>query len=412
MNTVAMPAALEGVKVVEIASPYTRYCAKLFAEMGADVILVEPPGGSRGRREAPFIGDMPGLERSLPFAYYNTSKRGITLDLDSASGREIFIELVAGADLVLEGERAGTMASRGLAYERLREARPTLVVTSITAFGQTGPYAQFECEDMVGVALGGFMYLSGYPDASPLRAYGNQGYLAAGTYAAVASMLALTNAELHDVGDHLDVSMQECVVMAMENAVQNFDLEGTVRRRVGAKQRYAGTGVFECADGYVYMMAAGIGANKFWGYSLSWLTEEKVPGVERLQGDEWTQFDYIQTDEAKRIFSEVFAPWVKTRTKAYLYNEGQKRHVPLAPVNTPKDILASRQLEHRGYFVDIEHPETDRPLRMPGAPYKLTGTPWRMQRRAPQLGEHNTEIYGALGRSGETLQRLYAAGVI
>jgi benzylsuccinate CoA-transferase BbsE subunit len=260
--------------------------------------------------------------------------------------------------------------------------------------------------------MGGFMYLSGYPDASPLRAYGNQGYLAAGTYGAVASMLAITTAETEGVGDHLDVSMQECVVMAMETAVQVFDLEHTVRKRVGARQRYAGTGIFECADGYVYMMAAGIGANKFWGYSLGWLKEEKVAGVERLQGDEWKEFEYIQTEDAKRIFAEVFAPWAKTKTKAYLYNEGQKRHIPLAAVNTPQDILKNPQLEYRGYFVDVDHPETERKLRMPGAPYKLSRTPWRMQRRAPLLGEHNAEVYGALGRDDEALQRLYSAGVI
>jgi benzylsuccinate CoA-transferase BbsE subunit len=198
----------------------------------------------------------------------------------------------------------------------------------------------------------------------------------------------------------------------METAVQVFDLEGTVRKRVGARQRYAGTGVFECADGYVYMMAGGIGANKFWGYSLSWLTEEKVPGVERLAGEEWKAFEYIQTEDAKRIFAEVFAPWAKRKTKAYLYNEGQKRHIPLAPVNTPQDILENPQLEYRGYFVEVDHPGTGRKLRMPGAPYKLSRTPWRQQSRAPMLGEHNAEIYGALGRSDESLGRLFSAGVI
>lgn len=411
MNSASLP-ALRGIKIVELASPYTRYCGKLFADMGAEVVLVEPPRGGKGRREAPFIDDRPGLERSLSFAYYNTSKRGVTLDLDALRGRELFLELVAQADLVLEGERPGRLAALGLDYDALAQARPGLVQTSVTAFGQTGPYSQFECEDMVGVAMGGFMYLSGYPDTAPLRAYGNQAFLAAGTYASVASMLALTSAELEGAGDHLDVSMQECVVMAMETAVQVFDLEHTVRKRVGARQRYAGTGVFECADGYVYMMAAGIGANKFWGYSLGWLEEEKVPGVDRLQGAEWKDFEYIQTEDAKRIFAEVFAPWAKTKTKAYLYNGGQKRHIPLAAVNTPQDILDNPQLEYRGYFVDVEHPETQKKLRMPGAPFRLSRTPWKMQRRAPLLGEHNAEVYGALGRDGETLARLHSAGVI
>ena len=412
MSNQITPSALQGIRILELASPYTRYAGKLFADMGADVVLIEPPAGSPLRREGPYIADLPGLERSLSFAYYNTSKRGITLNLECDAGRAIFLELASNADLVLEGEKAGMMVQRGLDYLRLQELRSSLVLTSITPFGQTGPYSQFESEDLVGMAMGGFMYLSGYPDTEPICAYGGQAYLAAGMYAAVASMLALTSAELSGEGDHVDVSMQECVVMAMETAVQYFDLEKTIRKRFGANQRFAGSGVFECKDGYVYMMAAGIGANKFWSYSLQWLINEKVPGVERLQGDRWQQIEFVQSDEAKQIFAEIFAPWAKQKTKAELYHEGQKNHVPLAPVNTPRDILLSKQLEHRGYFVDVEHPETDLPLRMPGAPYRLSRTPWRMQNTAPRLGEHNAAVYRETGRDEKELQKLHLAGAI
>jgi benzylsuccinate CoA-transferase BbsE subunit len=256
------------------------------------------------------------------------------------------------------------------------------------------------------------MYLTGYPDSPPVHAYGDQAYLAAGMYASVASMLALTTAETKGVGQHLDVSMQECVVMAMETAAQYLDLEGTVRKRFGANQRFAGSGVFECKDGYVYMMAAGIGANKFWSYSLEWLMEERVPGVERLKGERWKEIEYVQSDEAKIIFAEVFGPWAKARTKAQLYHDGQRHHVPLAPVNGPKDILASPQLEHRRYFVDVPHPHAGRPLRMPGAPYRLSRTPWRIGRPAPLLGEHNAAVYGEIGVDAQRLQQLYAGGVI
>lgn len=407
-----MPSALCGVRVLELASSCTRYAGKLFADMGADVILVEPPSGSQLRREGPFISDLPGLERSLSFAYYNTSKQGITLDLDCRGGRALFLDLVSRADIVLEGEIPGMMAQRGLAYETLAERQRKLVLTSVTPFGQTGPYSHFECEDLIAMALGGFMYLSGYPDSEPIRAYGSQAYLAAGMYAAVSSMLALTSAELSGEGEQVDVSMQECVVMAMETAVQYFDLEKTVRRRFGANQRFAGSGVFECKDGYVYMMAAGIGANKFWSHSLQWLVNEQVPGVERLQGEEWRRIEFVQSDEAKRIFAEVFAPWAMQKTKAELYHKGQRNHVPLAPVNTPTDILQSKQLEHRSYFVNIDHPESETPLRMPGAPYQLSRTPWRVQRRAPLLGEHNAAVFGKAGLDEQKLQQLYSAKVI
>ncbi len=406
------PSALSGLRVLEIAGPCTRYAGKLFADMGADVVLVEPPEGGATRREPPYIEDVPGTERSLCHAYYNTSKRGVTLDLDSTSGQGLFRELASGAALVIEGEKPGTMKQRGLDYDALSARRPQLVVTSVTPFGQSGPYASYECDDIVALALGGFMYLTGYPDSSPLRAYGDQAYLAAGMYAAVASMLALTTAETQDIGQHVDVSMQECVVMAMETAAQYVDLEGAVRKRFGANQRFAGSGVFECKDGYVYMMAAGIGANKFWSYSLEWLMSERVPGVERLQGERWKEMEFVQSDEAKRIFAEVFSPWAKAHTKAELYHAGQRHHVPLAPVNGPKDILSSPQLAHRGYFVEVPHREAQQPLRMPGAPYRLSRTPWRISRRAPQLGEHNAEVYGEIGVDQGRLRSLHAGGVI
>ncbi len=407
-----LPAALAGLRVLELDSPCTRYAGKMFADMGADVVLVEPPLGGSTRNEGPFIGNIFGQERSLSFAYYNTSKRGVTLNLQSVEGQKLFRDLASNADLVLEGERPGALSKMDLDFQSLRKLHRKIVVTSVSPFGQTGPYAKYESEDLVALALGGFMYLTGYPDGPPLRAYGNQAYLAAGMYAAVASMLALTAAETSGDGQHVDVSMQECVVMAMETAAQYFDLEGSLRKRFGANQRFAGSGVFECKDGFVYMMAAGIGANKFWSYSLDWLTKEGVVGVDRLQGDHWKEIEYVQGDEAKRIFAEVFGPWAKERTKSYLYHQGQRHHVPLAPVNSPKDILGSMQLAHRNYFVDVPHSATTAPLRMPGAPYCLSRTPWRISRPAPKLGEHNTEVFSSIGIDGARCRELKRAGVI
>ena len=406
------PQALAGLRVVELAGPMSQYCGKMFADLGAEVILVEPPGGARVRAAPPFIGDRAGPDRSLTFSYFNTSKRAITLDLTKTEGQFLFRRLAQTADLVVQAEKPGTLAAWGCGYDALAALKASLVLLSITAFGQTGPYAQYEGEDLIGLASGGFLYLGGYPDAPPTGAFGNQAVLGASMYGAVAAMLALTNAELTGEGDHVDVSMQECMVMAMENAVQFYDLEGTVRKRYAGEQRFAGTGVFECRDGYIYMMAAGIGANKFWGLSLQWLSDENVPGVERLQGAQWTHIEYVRSDEAKRIFAEVFGPWAKTRTKAELYHEGQRRHIPLAPINTPGDILQSSQLDHRRFFVRVPHPLCEEPLLMPGAPYKLSRTPWRIRHPAPRLGEHNTEVYGALGLAGADLEHLAGAGVI
>ncbi|MDB6000930.1 MAG: L-carnitine dehydratase/bile acid-inducible protein, partial [Rhizobacter sp.] len=364
------------------------------------------------RFEPPFIHDLPGLERSLSFAYYNTSKRSVTLDLDSASGQALFKQLALSADLVIATEKPGVMKARGLDHEELARARPQLVYASITPFGESGPYADYVAEDLIALAMGGLLYLGGYADTPPMRVYGNQGFLCANMYGAVAAMLAVLEAEASGVGQHVDVSMQECVAMALETSVQFYDLEGTVRKRHAGEQRFAGTGVFECADGHVYLMAGGIGANKFWGRTIEWFIEEGMPGVDTLRGAEWAQVDYLKSEDAKRIFAACFIPWSKTKTKDYIYREGQRRRIPVAPISQPADLLSSRQLQYRKYFIEVAHSLCEQPLLMPGAPYKLSATPWRVQRPAPRLGEHNAEVYGELGLDAAELERLFFAKVV
>ncbi len=406
----AAPRALEGLRVIELAHPRGQYCGKMYAELGAEVILVEPPRGAATRHCSPrSTGEG---QPSLSFSYFNTSKRGITLDLQQSEGQELFRRLVASADLLIESERPGELAAIGCGYAALALLRPSLVVTSITAFGQTGPYAQYEGEDLIGLATGGFLYLGGYPDSAPIGAFGDQAISGSSMFGAVASMLALTQAETSGQGEHVDVSMQECMVLAMENAVQFYDLEGTIRKRYAGRQRFAGTGVYECLDGHVYMMAGGIGANRFWGLTLQWLIDEKAPGVERLGGDEWLQTAYLESEQAKDIFMEVFGSWARTRTKAYLYREGQRRHVPAAAINTTEDLVASAQLQARGFFVDSLQPGLPRPAVMPGAPYQLSLTPWAMSSAAPTLGQHNDQVYAGLGLSKAELQLLSRQAVI
>jgi benzylsuccinate CoA-transferase BbsE subunit len=385
--------ALDGMRVLDLSGALGNYAGKLFADMGADVVLVEPPGGSALRREGPYLDDVPGLETSLAFAYHNTSKRGITLDLDDASDQGRLRQLVLSADLLIETAKPGAMAARGLGYEALTALRPSLVMLSITPFGQTGPYADFEAEDIVALALGGMLSLGGYPDTAPMRVHGDQAIMCANMYGAVAGMIAVSQAELTGQGEHIDVSMQEAVVLGMENAIQFYDLEQIVRKRWAGDQRFAGTGVYACSDGYVFLMAGGIGANRFWGRTIKWFADDGMAGVEELLAPRWQEVEFLQSLEAKRIFNELFAPWAAQRTKASLYHAGQARKIPIAPVNTPADIIESPQLSSRGHFVDVARAVGMRTLRMPGAPYKLSGTPWRIQRPAPRLGQHNVEVW-------------------
>ena len=408
----SLAGALDGLRVLDLSGPIGNYCGKLFADLGADVILVEPPSGSRSRRQGPFIGNDPTIEASLNFAYMNTSKRGITLDLDQADGQAIFRRLASTADLLIESERPGVMAGRGLDHVTLSKHRASLVTTSITAFGQTGPYAGYEADDLVTLALGGMLYLGGYHDGPPMAAYGNQAYAAASLFGAIASMAAVYTAEANGKGDHIDVSAQEAVVMAMENAAQFFELEGSVRKRYGGEQRQAGSGVYKCKDGYVVMLAGGIAANRFWRRTTKWLLESGVTEAEAFENPEWLQMKYLSTSDAKAAFHRIFDPFAASRTKAELYEAGRERQIPIAPVATPAEILANRQLRHRGYFAEVWNGVAGRTITMPGAPYRFSATPWRVARPAPRLGEHTAEVLTSIGLGSADLQVLRAVGAI
>ena len=408
------PSALSGIRVLDMSGLAGQYCGKQFADLGADVILVEPVAGSPVRREGPFLDGRPHIEYSLQFAYFNAGKRGIAIDLDQEAGQHILRELAKDADLVIESERPGTLDARGLDYGSLLALNPGLVVTSITPFGQTGPYALYEAEDIVALALGGLLYLGGYAGTSPIAAHGNQAYLAAAQFASVASMMVLLSAADGGkrTGRHVDVSIQECVTMGMETAIQFYDLEKTVRKRGSGQQAMAGVGVFDCLDGQIYLMAGGIAATQFWENLVNWLIDDGVGEARQLLEPAWQSHDYLATPEANSIFEGFFAPFARKYTKAYLYQNGQARRIPLCPVNTPRDILASRQLGYREFFVSQQHTASGRGLIVPGAPYRLEATPWRQARPAPRLGEHTSEILAGLGYEAMAMAALLKSGVI
>lgn len=410
----AQPQALSGLRVLDFTGDSTQYCGKMFAQLGADVLLIEPSAGSRSRYEGPFLGNQPHKERSLGFAYFNQGKRGMCLDLHREEAQKIVRQLVSQVDLVIEAESPGSMQSYGLDFSSLQKENGGLIMTSITPFGQTGPYAQFQGGDMVALALGGLLNLGGYPGHAPIAAYGNQALLAAAQFAAVASMMAVWEAETrmeNKVGQHIDVSVHESVVMALENSVQFVELEKTIRKRNGGEQRQAGTGVFPCKDGMVYLMAGGIASNRFWGATTQWLIDAGAPDAEQLRAECWNDQRYLATDDAKRIFSGIFLPFAVNQTKAELYAEGQRRRIPICPVSTTADLMINRQLAYRHFFQSTIHTFTNQPLTVPGAPYGLSATPWQLGRPAPMLGEHTSEVLTSLGYDMKAQEVCLRAGI-
>ncbi|MBI4213012.1 MAG: CoA transferase [Chloroflexi bacterium] len=400
--------ALEGVQVIEIAGPGSAYVGRLFAGMGAEVILVEPPEGAAQRRQGPFEGDVPGVERSLVHNYFNAGKRGVTLDLDSVDGQEIFKKLIKNATVLLESEPAGLMKKRGLDYESLKKINPALVHTSITSYGSEGPYAEYPAVDLNLLAMGGLLALGGYPEAEPTRPYGDQAILAGSQFAAIGTMLAVYDAEASGQGQFVDVSTQEAVTMTLQHAIQYWDYEKVERTRKNqAGAGSAGSGTYRCKDGEI-----NVGAFRRWDALVQWMEESGVARAEDLTEERWKDREFLATPEAKRIFGEIFSEFAMAHTKRELYEGGMERSISLVPINSPADVLASEQLEFRHFWEKLPDSSRSRDLVMPGGPFQFSKTPWKIERPAPSLGGHNAEVLGELGLTGRELQHLAEGGVI
>ena len=400
--------ALSGRRVLEIADETGVYCGKLLADMGADVLKIERPGGDATRELPPFGQDRPGPDHGLFFLYMNTSKRGLTLDLAHPEGQALFRRLAATADLVVATLPPGRLDELGVGPESLRRTRPSLVVTSITGFGQTGPYRDYRSSDLVAAALGGSMYVTGEAEDPPVRLAGHQACVTASTCAAASSVIALYHASLTGAGQHVDVSLEEATVAATHICgIGKWLDDGIVARRAGtALFNSTPSGTYRCRDGLVYLM---VNRPLHWQALARWIHE--VTGNDAVLDP---LFD--GPSSRRQAYRDVLDGWIGELTARFtvdeVYHEGQRRHVAFTPVNGAAAVADDPHLAAREYFVALEHPRVGA-LRYPGAPYRLSGTPWRLARPAPAVGQHNAEIYqGELGLSGDECRALARRGVI
>ncbi|UCG83202.1 MAG: CoA transferase [Dehalococcoidia bacterium] len=396
---------LSDVKVLDltwyIAGPY---CTKLLADYGAEVIKVEKPGeGDPARRKGPFFQDDPHPEKSGLFLYLNTNKRSITLNLKSETGKKILKDLIGEADILVESLSPRVMPALGLDYEALEKINPQLVMTSISNFGQTGPYRDFKASEVVLYAMGGNMCSTGLGDQEPIKKGGNLVQYGGGTMAAVATMIALFNAETQGVGNHVDISLMEIQMGSIERRMSEllayqYNNELTPRMDVAGLMQYP-FGLFPCKDGYV-----DVAAGFLWIDRLEKVLE--MPLMERYGGT--NQFDLERREE---FFSQVWYPWAMERTKKEIVEACQKGHVLSAAVNTTEDLLQEEQLRERGFWVDIDHPVVGT-LTYPGSAIRSEDIRWEMKKPAPLLGQHNEEVYGHLGYTKEDMVKLREMGII
>jgi crotonobetainyl-CoA:carnitine CoA-transferase CaiB-like acyl-CoA transferase len=397
--------ALEGVRVLDltrhVAGPF---CTKLLGDYGADVIKIEQPGrGDPARWIGPFAGGIPHPERSGLFLHLNTNKRSLTLNLKCDAGRAIFLKLVRSADILVENFRAGAMASLGLDYARLREINPALVMTSISNFGQTGPYRDWSASELVLYAMGHEMWGTGAPDAEPASMANKLNLHLAGQAACAATLCVYFGAQLTGAGQQIDLSIMEALAAAPDRrgvALVAYQYCGDRMRRQPMVQGIDPPPFLNsCADG-LFEISVGI---------TRW--DEFVRAV----GEEWIKDPAFRPPLRDRAISERFnrhwVPWCMARTKRELFDRFQAGGLPCAPLNTVADLVSDEQLMQRKFFIPIDHPAAGT-ITYPGAPFKMSDAPFAIRRPAPILGQHNAEVLGELGYGATDLAALSAAAVI
>ncbi len=505
--------ALSDLKVLEYADFVSGpFCAKLMADLGAEVIKIEAPSsGDSARQTGPFPDDVPHPERSGLFLYLNTNKRSITLDPRTSAGAAIFKELAKTADVLVENMPPSTMEGLGLDYQSLRQINPGLVMTSVTPFGQSGPYCHRRANDLICCQMSGLAFYTpaggvGSPELPPLKPGGRQSDFIAGSTAATATMFAVIARQTLGAGQHLDISQQESIASFLRHQVPfyTYDPEGLaylgvydsrarIRRFLPCRDGFV---VNRCRDEYQWRALMGLVAGDEWereerfkglfggefdlaaflseaadsirptimewtvqhtreevmaaaqgrgipivstagsfgfgylpckdGYVVNGCREEyQWRALLRLvAGEEWEEDERFKgllgtgfnpgvfLIEAGATIGPMITEWATKRTRAEVTVAAQSKGIPIVPCNSTEDMFRSSHLAERQFLVEIDHPQTGK-LRYPGAPYRLSETPWRVDRPAPLLGQHNEEILcERLGYSEEKLASMRQSGVI
>ena len=403
-----VPGPLAGLRVVEygdfVSAPFA---AKLLADLGADVIKVEPPVGERARRLGPFKGDVPHPEASAQFVYVNANKRGVTLDLDTSTGQDLLRALLRDADVFIENAPPEAMERRSLGYSALSSINERLLVTSIRPFGLRGPYKGYQGGDLAtwhASALG-HRYL-GEPDREPLRGSGYYASFYSGATAAAGTMLAYLAREATRRGQLVDIGQSDSLALGTlgYGLVAIFYETGEHHSRLGAAQRAgAPAAMLPCKDGYVFIFAS---EPHMW------------EGLVKTMGEpQWAQAEMFKGHyrERARYGPEIYAlmqEWLDVTGKEEIFEACQANRVPSTAVFDMAEVLHNRHLRERGFFVEAEHPVAGR-NDLPGAPYALSASPWSLRRPAPLLGQHNEEVFcGGVGLSAAELAALARARIV
>ena len=393
--------ALSDLRVIELAQGIAGpYCGKLFADLGAEVIKVEPPEGDRSRRLGPFPEDTPHHEKSGLYLHLNTGKKSVTLDVAVTSGQVVLKKLLQKADVLVESAGPARMAEWGLSYDDLKGDFPQLVCVSVTPFGATGPYKGYQGNSLTAMAMSTLMYNTGDPDREPLTTGGVPAEYIAGIHAWVGALAALAYRERDERGQHVDVSLAESAACADEYNSAMYAFQGAIRRRYYSRHIFGyPMDIMPCRDGHVVVVP---GAQGFPQRAIA--REGAVSAMALLLGDpDLDQHPLFKSGQDRMVqwreFDELLLPWLREHTAEEIVELAQALRMPFAPVPSVSDLLEDGHLTARGFFERVDHPEAGE-LPYTGPPFRMSETPPRIE-RAPLLGEHNEETLSELGYSPE-----------
>lgn len=417
-----MESVLAPYRALDLTDEKGFLCGRILGDFGADVVKIEPPGGDPSRRTWPFYHDIPDPEKSLYWFAYNANKSGITLNLESAEGREIFKLLAKSADFVIESFPPGYMDKIGLGYDSLSRINPGAIMTSITAFGQDGPWSHYKGADITLWALSSYLYVTGDEDRPPVQPSFPQAYLHAGLEAAASTLVALHHRQLTGEGQWIDVSAQQALTVVSLQNQQYWDLARFNPRRAGSFQHLAGVRwprqrrLWQCRDGFVAFVLfsghLGVQGNR----ALTELMDSEGLAPECMKRIDWYAFDpqgKELADEEYCQLMEALSAFFKRHTKAELYEAAVEYRIVLYPCNTAEDIANDPHLRARNAWTEVVHPELGASLTYPLPCVRFSDASCEIRRRAPLIGERNEEIYvDELGLSGDELVLLKQKGVI
>ena len=375
--------ALDGIRVVDLSQGIAGpYATKLLADLGAEVIKVEPPTGDYTRRLGPFPGDVPDPNKSGLFIHLNGNKKSVTLDIESDEGRSALAKLIGTADAFVESETPGRMANLDLHYNDLKDAYPNLVCASVTPFGQTGPYANYKGNSLAAMALSGLMYITGDPDKAPLVTGGEPAEYFGALHAWVAILAALEYRGQHGLGQHVDVSWLEALGCADEYNTPMYSYLGAIRRRFYSRHHIPTfpSEIYPCRDGHIVVIGGASGFPLMMAILLEQPDLENNPLFQNL---------WLRTMQWKE-FEEILRPYLMEHDWRDLLERAQELRVPFAAVLDPQTLLENEHIRERGYFAEIDQPGLGK-LPMSGNLFQMTETPLR-HGPAPSLGEHSADV--------------------